>query len=184
MEGLFYRAIKVFHQDIFASLPGVPKRFVSYFAAIFSAVSALQFIFRPAKKVSIILIISLLKAFLPAVFSDATYVKRGAVIYAYLAILAGISTAQFLSYCRDIDLGRFFSCIFQRLLITGGVVWICIAAEQWVGGKMWVANVPRESMMAKGVSRILKCSTLLMLVVVSYFICYESDNRAYWNSPF
>lgn len=139
----FIKATKLFHQDIFISLPNFPIRTFSWGGATLAISGLILVCFTRPRLPGIILYSWIIAGLLPAIFSDAPFPKRASTIYPALCAFAGVG-AQYLFLAFNKTYHRMAKTYTILLIAFGFVAWYFITTTQWFSNRHQTFGIPGE----------------------------------------
>lgn len=162
IRGVYVSIPELFHQTFIPHIePSLPLRALPWLVAAFTVVGAAVLLARLPSPSTVVMSVSVLCSAAPAVLSDIAYVKRAAVLYPLLAVVAAVGIAAVLA-----AVGGTLSSLASRtaiaLLLVVTVGWASVAANQWFSGRQYPWGTPPEVVIADAVGRQLAPATLLI----------------------
>jgi 4-amino-4-deoxy-L-arabinose transferase-like glycosyltransferase len=167
IQGVFYKAPKLFHQDIIIPFPEMPTRTVCWATAVLAALAVLHWMFKQRNIKGIVLFSWLICAMIPAVFSEYSYPKRGSTFYPCLCIFAGCMYAWLCDQIRrDSRWIKYLLGACAAVIFAG---WSAVASYLWFSGTFIAYGTPTEELLVKQIAPSLNAKTP---VIVNFWSSY------------
>jgi hypothetical protein len=161
VKGLFAEAPFIFHQTVIPEVEGLPLRALPWFVAACAVVGLTLCLLRIRTSWAPGLLALVIAGILPAVLSDAPWLKRASLLYLALIIVAAVP----LSIVTD----RLFRMLGRRMRwLAGGVLaiafllWSSIWVHLWFSGRQYPYGVSDEEVIFKALDEHLEPETLLI----------------------
>jgi hypothetical protein len=160
-KGLFAEAPFVFHQTVIPEVEGLPLRALPWFVAAFAVVGLTLCFLRIRERWSPALLALVVAGILPAVLSDAPWLKRASLLYLALIIVAAVPLS--------IVTGGLSRILHRKGRRVGGVIlavafllWSSIWVHLWFSGRQYSYGVSDEETIVKALDQHLEPDTLLI----------------------
>jgi hypothetical protein len=152
---------RLFHQTFIPEITGLPLRSLPWFVAAFAVVGVAMLAARLPASHSVVLLALTATSAVPAVFSDVAYVKRAAVLYPVLEVIAAVAmVATARSVVRRFR--RVGRPLVATTLAVGLTTWVAICAHLWFSGRHYRWGTPPEQAIAEAVTAELQPHTLVL----------------------
>jgi hypothetical protein len=162
VKGIYLDIPHLFHQTFIPEIdPSLPLRALPFLVAAFTLVGAAVLAARLPSPRSAVMAVSVLCAAMPAVLSDIAFVKRAAVLYPLLAIVAAVGIAALFA-AVGAALGARALGAAVAVLLAGALGWTSISAWLWFSGRQYPWGTPPEVVIADAVARQLTPATILI----------------------
>jgi hypothetical protein len=160
-KGLFAEAPYIFHQTVIPEIEGLPPRALPWFVAAFAVVGLTLCIMRIRARWSPALLALVVAGILPAVLSDAAWLKRASLLYLALIIVAAVPLAIVTDGLSRV-VNRKMRWIGGVVLTIAFVLWSTIWAHLWFSGRQYDYGVSDEEVIFKALDPHLEPDTLLV----------------------
>jgi hypothetical protein len=176
ISGIFVGIPVRHHQTFVPRVSGdLTDTSLPWFIAVFAVIGLCSLIARLPAPPTVVTLALIVTAAAPSVFSNIAFVKRAAVLYPVLSIVAAVGM---------VTLTRTLTAIFGTrgrrtavaLLVGGAVAWACIACEQWFSDQQYDWGTPSELAVAEEVRRHLAPGTI---VVADFWHNYMEGKMTY-----
>lgn len=171
--GLFTAVPHLFHQTPIPALPGLPVRSLPWLTVALAVVGValLAMSWRSSASLPLLALVGCGAA--PAVLADIAYVKRAAVMYPALVIIAGIAWAVIVaetapSQWRWWRWSRRAAVGLLLLAVVGG--WFGVEVRLWLSGDRYRAGRPDEETVAAAVAGLLEPGTMAVGVFTDHYL--------------
>jgi hypothetical protein len=161
VQGLFAEAPFIFHQTVIPDVEGLPPRALPWFLAAIAVVGLTLCCVRIRERWSPALLALVVAGILPAILSDAPWLKRASLLYLALIVVAAVP----LSIVTD-GLSRI---LHRRLRWVGGAIlaiafllWSSIWIHLWFSGRQYSYGVSEEEVIFEALDQHLEPNTLLI----------------------
>jgi hypothetical protein len=162
VKGIYVEIPHLFHQTFIPEIdPSLPLRALPWLVAAFTVVGAAILLARLPSPRAVVMVVSVLCAVIPAALSDIAYVKRAAVLYPLLAIVAAVGIAALLA-AVGASLGPRAMRTAVALLLACGLGWTAISSHLWFSGHRYPWGTPPEVVIADAVGRQLRPTTVVI----------------------
>lgn len=169
VKGLFAEAPYIFHQTLIPEVEGLPLRALPWFAAAIAVVGLALCLLRIRERWSPALLALVLAGILPAVLSDAAWLKRASLLYLALIIVAAVPLS-IVSEGLSRMLGPRMRWIAGALLAIAFVLWSSIWVHLWFSGRQYSYGVSDEEVIFKALDRHLEPNTILVFTLWGDYI--------------
>jgi hypothetical protein len=161
-QGIFFEVPYLFFQTVIPSVDGMTIRSLPWFVAACAVVGLAICLVRIREPWSIPLLAMVVAGALPAVLSDAAWIKRASLLYLVLIIIAAIP----LSIVTE-GFGRMLNRTGRRaggvLLVVGFALSSCIWVHLWFSGRNYSYGEPDEQVIADALEERIEPDTILIM---------------------
>jgi hypothetical protein len=162
IKGIYVDIPHLFHQTFIPEIdPSMPLRALPWLVAAFTVVGAAVLLARLPSPRTVVMVVSVLCAVIPAALSDIAFVKRAAVLYPLLAIVAAVGIAALLATVGP-ALGPRAMRTAVTLVLTCGLGWTAISVHLWFSGRQYPWGTPPEVVIADAVGHQLRPATIVI----------------------
>jgi hypothetical protein len=168
-QGLFFEAPYIFHQTVIPEIEGLPPRALPWFVAAFAVVGLALSLLRIRQRWSPALLALVVAGILPAVLSDAAWLKRASLLYLALIIVAAVPLS-IVSEGLSRMLGRRMRWIGGAVLAIAFVLWSSIWAHLWFSGRQYTYGVSDEEVIFRALDPHLEPDTLVVFTLWGDYI--------------
>jgi len=161
MKGVFSEAPFIFHQTVIPEIEGLPPRALPWFVAAFAVVGLTLCIMRIRARWAPALLALVVAGILPAVLSDAPWLKRASLLYLALIIVAAVPLAIVTDGLSRV-VNRKMRWIGGVVLTIAFVLWSSIWVHLWFSGRQYPYGVSEEELIFKSLDEHLQPNTLIV----------------------
>ena len=159
--GLFSEAPLVFHQTVIPQVGGLSGRALPWFVVACAVVGLALCCLRNREKWSAPLLALVAAGILPAILSDAAWLKRASLLYVALIIVAAVPLAIVTDGLIRM-LGRKARWVGGGLLAVSFLLWSSIWTHLWFSGREFAYRVPAETVIVDTLDKHIEPNTLLI----------------------
>lgn len=170
--GILVAVPRLFHQTFLPAFPDLTVRALPWAVAAMAVVGLVLILRRPRRPEAWALLALLATSALPALLSDFAYVKRAAVMYPTLGVMAAIACAAVARVC-GLDRRPRLAAVVAVALLTA---WSVLASWQWFSGERYPWGRSPEETIADAVADRLEPGTV---VVASFWDDYMVGKFTY-----
>ena len=168
IQGIYFQAPYLHHQDIMMDIPSVPTRAINWFAAVFATLYLVWGIRRPGSRHFSVMVAWLLVAPLPAILSDNAFPKRASALYPALCCMAGLSLSQVFALLRKEGFHR-LRILFSFLLGVSFVAWVCLTSYQWFSGERVQMGIAVDVELAQKIQDKIQPRSIIVFRVDNHY---------------
>jgi hypothetical protein len=161
VQGLFAEAPFIFHQTVIPDVEGLPPRALPWFVAAVAVVGLTLCCLRIREKWSPALLAMMVAGILPAILSDAAWMKRASLLYVVLIIIAAVPLAIVTDGLSRI-LHRRLRWIGGAILAIAFMLWSSVWVHLWFSGRQYSYGVSAEEVIVEALDKHLEPNTLLI----------------------
>lgn len=161
MLGLFSEAPLVFHQTVIPQVGGLSGRALPWFVVACAVVGLALCCLRNREKWSAPLLALVAAGILPAILSDAAWLKRASLLYVALIIVAAVPLAIVTDGLIRM-LGRKARWVGGGMLAVSFLLWSSIWTHLWFSGREFAYRVPAETVIVDTLDKHIEPNTLLI----------------------
>jgi hypothetical protein len=181
VRGLFVEPPYVFHQTVIPEVEGLPPRALPWFVAACAVVGLALCCVRIRERWSPPLLAMVAAGVLPAILSDAAWLKRASLLYLALIIVAALPLAV-VTRRFSLLLGRRLRWVGGGILAIAFLVWSTIWVDLWFSGRQYQYGVSAEETIARSLDPYLEPDTLLIFCLWGDYI-EGAANRTLRHHP-
>lgn len=167
--GLFFEAPLVFHQTVIPDVAGLTRRALPWFVVACAVVGLALCCVRNREKWSAPLLALVAAGILPAILSDAAWLKRASLLYVALIIVAAVPLAIVTDGLIRM-LGRKARWVGGGLLTVAFLLWSSIWTHLWFSGREFAYGVPAETVIVEALEKHIERNTLLIAALWGDYI--------------
>jgi len=167
--GLFVEAPWVFHQTVIPDVEGLTRRALPWFVVACAVVGLTICVLRFREKWSAPLLALVAAGILPAILSDAAWLKRASLLYVVLIIIAALPLAIVTDGFSRL-LSRRARCVAGGLLVVAFLLWSSIWGHVWFSGRYFDYGVAAETTIVEALDDHLEPDTLLIVSIWGDYI--------------
>jgi hypothetical protein len=160
IRGLFVEPPYIFHQTVIPEVEGLPSRALPWFVAACAVVGLAICCVRIRERWSPPLLALVAAGVLPAILSDAAWLKRASLLYLALIIVAAMPLAIITSRLSQM-LGRRLRWVGAAILAVAFILWSSIWVDLWFSGRQFPYGVSAEETIFNTLDPYLEPDTLV-----------------------
>ena len=162
VQGIFYRAFVLFHQDILPVIPGFNVRTVAW-PLVPLAMLGFCIVLRSAKRFeSAVLLAWMLAAILPGIMSESAYPKRLSSFYPALDMLAALGLTRYALAVRESG-QRWRRVALSAAVTAGFACFTAWSANAWFSGRPeFRYGEPHEVFVAEEMAKEVQPKTIII----------------------
>jgi hypothetical protein len=161
VRGVFVELPHMFHQTFIPQVVGLSYRSLPWLVAAFAVVGLMMLATRlPAAGPLVVCALTVTSA-MPLLFSEVPYIKRAAVLFPVLEIVAAVAMA---AVARAVwgRFGRLGRPLLLATMVAGFVAWAAVCAHLWFSERQYRWGTPPELAMVDAAARQLAPRTLML----------------------
>jgi hypothetical protein len=169
IRGLFVEPPYIFHQTVIPEVEGLPPRALPWFVAACAVVGLAICCVRIRERWSPPLLALVAAGVLPAILSDAAWLKRASLLYLALIIVAAVPLAIITSHLSRM-LDRRLRWVGAGILVVAFLLWSSIWVALWFSGRQYPYGVSAEETILNTLDPYLEPDTLLVFCLWGDYI--------------
>lgn len=170
LRGLFVAVPHLFHQTLIPAVAGLTVRALPWPTVVLAMIGLAVLVSAWRRPASLPLLVLVACGAAPAMLAQIAYVKRAALMYPGLIVIAGVGAAAVAAELAPLLRHWWQRGVVGTVLVVALAGWFAIETNLWFSGDRYPAGRPVEEAVAEAVAGLLEPGTIVIAVFSDHYL--------------